>query len=567
MTDSANDRLMILGFDGATPSLIKRWIDEGKLPTIKRLVEQGVFTSLRSVPNTSSPPAWTSFATGKNPGKHGIFRFTERNFDNYRYIYVNGAHRKARTFWEILCGDKTGCVVNVPMTYPAQPINGCMISGFDAPGAESEGACYPEEIVAELSRENGQYWIMRDTGDMLRKGAGWSRFAESLHENMEMRYRHIRYLMEKFDWNIFVTVFGETDLAQHFYWKFTEPSHPDYDPEAAEKYGSTILNVYQRMDEIIDRLLKAYPDVNVFIVSDHGGALDTRGKQLIVNWLEDVGLLTREELRFSNPGKLISNTANKIARWGYKVAHRYLSTETKLKLITRFPVMRSGAEAAVRLGGIDWSRTKAFSDGIQDDIWINLEGRDPLGIVKRAEYDEICNFICGELREAVDIKTGKPIVDAVFKRDEVYEGDYVNRAADISFRWKTDAVINGIKTKSSSANTSAVEHDWSPDITTGDHSIDGVFIAAGPKITNVASINNAELIDIAPTVLYFFDKEIPADMDGKILDAIYDESYVSSHPPRFRTKKPDAVREEEEDVYSEEDESIIEQRLRDMGYL
>ncbi|MHB1391451.1 MAG: alkaline phosphatase family protein [Thermoleophilia bacterium] len=139
MGKTDNGKLLILGFDGTSPDLLQRWVDEGKLPTLAKIITAGAFGPLESVPNMSSAPAWSSFSTGKNPGKHGTMSFTERNHDNYRYTYFNGAHRRAESFWTMLCGEKTGCVVNVHMTYPAESINGCMISGLDAPGADSTG--------------------------------------------------------------------------------------------------------------------------------------------------------------------------------------------------------------------------------------------------------------------------------------------------------------------------------------------------------------------------------------------------------------------------------------------
>ena len=172
-------KVIILGFDGTSPDLMRQWADEGLLPTFKKIMDEGAFGPLRSVPNMFSPAAWTSFATGKNPGKHGIFRFTERKPNSYQYTFVNGAFRDGKTYWEILCGDKTGCVVGVPMTYPVDKINGGMIAGFDAPSVDSKGVSYPESLMAEVSERTVPYQLTPHFSNLSQKRrvstAGWPR--------------------------------------------------------------------------------------------------------------------------------------------------------------------------------------------------------------------------------------------------------------------------------------------------------------------------------------------------------------------------------------------------------
>ncbi|MHB0866081.1 MAG: alkaline phosphatase family protein [Thermoleophilia bacterium] len=568
MIDNADQKLVILGFDGATPQLLEKWVESGDLPNIKRIMKSGVYGPLRSVPNMSSPAAWSTFATGKNPGKHGIFRFTERKQNSYSYKYVNATYRKAKTFWEILCGEdatRTGCIVNVPMTYPSEEINGCMISGFDAPGADSPGACYPASIIEELREKCGSYHITRDFADLLRKGDNWRTVADHMLATMEMRYKCMTYLMEKYDWQVFAVVFGETDHAQHFFWKFIDDSHPDYNEREAQIYGDTILRIYQKMDDICGRIMEENPTANIMIVSDHGGAINTRGADLVCDWLSTLELFSWSSEKTSMKSAF-SNGVSFMARKAYQLANRRLLIKTKLRLIRFMPGLRESVESAISLGGIDWLHTKAYCDGAQDDIWINLTGRDSLGVVSENEYDDLCDFIVAELKDAVDLTTGLPIVESVFKRSSAYHGEYVEHAADITVNWKPGAVITGIKSKHSKPGQSAAKWEWPVELPTGGHSRDGIFLAMGPFVKKDIIIENAQLVDVAPTVLYFFDEGIPQDMDGKVLTDIFEASHLASRPP-ITGIKTDALKEEQKDLYSEEDVSVIEQRLRDLGYI
>lgn len=122
-------RLMVLGLDGAEWKLIKRWVDQGKLPTFKRLIDNGTYGLLKSTIPISSAPAWTSAFTGVNPAKHNIFEFFISK--GYGIRLTNATDRKAKAVWELLSekGLKV-IVINVPMTYPPDRVNGIMISGI-----------------------------------------------------------------------------------------------------------------------------------------------------------------------------------------------------------------------------------------------------------------------------------------------------------------------------------------------------------------------------------------------------------------------------------------------------
>lgn len=555
-----------MGFDGADPDLLQRWMDEGHLPNIEQMINGGVFGRLRTVPNMLSSAAWTSFATGKNPGKHGIFGFTQRDFNTYSYKFVNGSYRKAATFWEVLCGERTGCIVNIPMTYPARKINGCMIAGFDAPGTESKGFSYPEDLVNELNVANGPYRIVRDLRtNLLRKDGDWGQGADALIDYMEMRYRHVDYLINKYDWQLFSVVFSETDYAQHLYWKFLDPSHPEFNSEDNRKYGDTILRIYKRMDDIVGRMVEKNPEATLLIVSDHGGALYPRGDRLVPDWLNRLGLLTYESASVRSPKKILGKIISRAAGAGYRLANKHLSTETKFKLLRAVPALREKIESARRLGGIDWNQTRAFSDGVQDEIWINLKGRDPLGTVAPGEYDALCDYICQELRGAVDASTGRPIVDRVFNRKDVYQGDYVDDAPDISIVWNSDGIITGIKS-ASAPEADPVKWTWPYHIPTGGHAKEGIIIAAGPGLAKGVRLEDASIIDVAPTVYYLFDNEIPEDIDGKVLREMFEKEFFDTNPPNYGDSSGGSKTGQEQ-LYSEEDSEVIEQRLRDLGYI
>ena len=123
--ESKANRVLMIGIDSATFDSMTPWIEEGQLPNFARLLREGAAGKLESVPNINSAPAWSSIVTGKNPGKHSIFYFVEDDSEHYSYQYLNASFRTAKPIWQILseAGKRVG-VINVPISYPAEPLNG-----------------------------------------------------------------------------------------------------------------------------------------------------------------------------------------------------------------------------------------------------------------------------------------------------------------------------------------------------------------------------------------------------------------------------------------------------------
>ena len=112
-------RFLLIGLDGAEPSLCERWMDEGRLPALAALRARGSFMPCRSVDPPVTFPAWCTCVTGVNPGRHGIFDFTEHVRGEYAIRFLNSTHRRAPALWNILSeAGKRVCVLGVPGTYP-----------------------------------------------------------------------------------------------------------------------------------------------------------------------------------------------------------------------------------------------------------------------------------------------------------------------------------------------------------------------------------------------------------------------------------------------------------------
>src|SRR5690349_8507796 len=260
-------KVLILGLDGATPELIDRWVGEEKLPYLKQIMQKGVYGKLRSVYPPISPAAWTTFATGYNPGKHGVYDF--RDYDNRRYscfadTIVDSNAFAGKTIWDLVgaAGQKVG-VVTVPVTYPAWKVNGFMISGYPTPDT-GKSYTYPPELGKTIPPLVGDAAF----------------FKSATHHVLLKEMNRLMHLctdvsiaeMQKDDYGLFIMVVGATDRAHHDWWKYIDPDHPAYNAEDAKRYGDLILEVYQAADACVGKFLKAIDDdTTVIVMSDHGG--------------------------------------------------------------------------------------------------------------------------------------------------------------------------------------------------------------------------------------------------------------------------------------------------------
>ncbi|RMF84219.1 MAG: hypothetical protein D6736_19735 [Nitrospinota bacterium] len=566
-------KVFVFGLDGATFDLILPWVAEGKLPHFARLLAEGSWSPLESVPNMRSPAAWTSFMTGQNPGKHGIFEFYEPVPQTYGLRFVHGGMRKSKSLWTLLSeqGKRVG-VINVPMTYPAETVNGFLIAGLDAPGVESSGFCYPPQLMRELQERFGPYILEPGlTGYLI--GGKLDLAVQKLREELAQKEAITTYLMQEYPWDFFMVVFRSLDAVQHCFWKFMDPLHPQHDPDEAARYGTVILETYQQIDQSLGKIWAMLDEETVLLVmSDHGFGRKHPANNQLNHWLASQGFLHYTHER---EGK---KTVQELSLALLKHLYRFLIGKTprtaKEKLARWFPQLRNRVQSRLCFAHIDWSRTKAYSDTLFPNIWINLIGREAQGTVSPEEYGEVIDQLRQALAGCRDAVSGRRIVERVFHRDELYSGPYVEKAPDLLIRWKEDEVIQGIALPDQEKEAAdAVEETRplipgeDPRIISGDHRLHGVLLMAGPPVRRGVQLAQARLIDLAPTILALLDLPIPADMDGRVLEEAWQEEMRSAWTPSYRDAEPASPPLHPGEDYSKEEEEEIAKRLRDLGYL
>ncbi len=559
-------RLAIFGLDGADFNLLRPWLEEGRLPCLARLYQQGAHGPLASTIPPLSPEAWSSFATGKNPGKHGVVNFVQPKPGSYDLLFSNGSLRRGQTFWQILSevGRRVG-VVNVPMTYPPQAVNGFFISGSDAPGMQADFT-YPRELKDEMLSACGRYDVHGDFWGRTTPGE----YLKRLITTVEEQGRAWKYLLERFAPEVFIGVFGSTDRAQHFLWKYAQPGCPP--PREWKEAGITdpLLAVYEAVDRALEECLAALGEDSVTLVmSDHGGGPCEKVVYLD-RWLQARGLLA-----YRDPKESWSKTA---VRSLYRLGRKHLPRVAKDWIKTQWREVRQQIEGTVLREPIDWERTQAFFLGTESAyIYLNLRGRFPQGIVEPGpEAEALCARIITELPQLRDPETGEPVVEAIHRKDEIYWGapEEVALLPDLVVTWKEGKYLvrrawgealakPGVMVErgigvGDAARLMSLE-------LSGSHRPDGMLIISGLGLPAGSEIRAARIMDIAPSVLHIMGIRPPADMDGLVLPCLAAVGGAEEvELPLLPDGSPEPLAG---DPYSEQEKEEIERRLRGLGYL
>lgn len=549
--------LLLVGLDGAGLDLIERWTADGTMPTLRAVLERGTYGPLRSTVPAATFPAWTSLVTGVNPGRHGVLDFAERVPGTLRVRFVNGSHRRVPAFWRRLAGaGRRVVVVTVPATYPPETLpGGAMVSGFDTPlTAAIDGSFVsPPALWPEIVRAVGR--VPFADFQEVAPGPGWhGAAAASLLDGVERRARLTEHLIRTVRPDVCMVVFGESDTASHHFWRFHDLRSPRWTPSP---WGRVLPDVYAALDRALARLVAAFDaPPTVAVVSDHGsgGAGD---RALYLNRrLADVGVLAFGARRSGGLAERMRG-----------IALRRVPFRWQAGMLRRLGGLAGRLEGAARFGAIDWRRTLAYSEELDyhPSVWLNLRGREPLGIVDPEAYDAVRERVAAALEGWRD-DAGRPVLARVWRREEVYCGPSLEAAPDLLLE---PALVEGYSPSClrSPSSGPAIRTLGPADFAAGKgagmngaHRPDGVYAFAGPGVRPLGTWERRAIADVAPTVLALAGQAVPAGLDGAPMDAMLEDAIAWS---------PAAPEEAEiaAAAFSAEEEAEVARRLAALGYL
>ena len=536
-------------------------MNDGTLPNFAKVRAEGAIGSLASTVPPTTPTAWTTCFTGVNPGKHGIYDFRESPLLHPERPLITLASVKAPRLWHRLnkVGKKTA-ILNVPITYPPEPLDGCMISGMLTPGPEAEFA-YPSSLKPELLAAIGDYVPDID----LPKYEAESHqdalsFMNVVSHAFLQREKAFFYLMDHKPWDFFMGVFILADRLQHFFWKYMDPDCGLYGSAMANRLRGNITDCYRLMDDFLGRLLdRLTPDTLLLIMSDHGfGPTDAWFN--VSTWLEAQGLLRIRKEVASRKKLLYKLVSLNDVKWVRSLVPGFIQSRMRKRA-------RRGRSAFVTdlHETLDWDRTRAFFPSIPSQgIYINVR-REGFGVVPPGDaYEALRREIKGRLEDLRDEKTGERLVDWVKFREEVYHGPQTHYAPDLLFAARNYSVLGR-----QMFGAGEVIHS-SLSVPNGFHRPDGILMARGPGVAPGKGVEGSDIADISPTVLYAMGFPVPESMDGKVLTGLFEPDLLAARPvERGNLTDPEdaPAGTEPQTAYSDAESAAIEERLKDLGYL
>ena len=556
---SRGARLLVVGWDGATWDLARRFMAEGRMPVLQALCRQGAHGPLRSTLPPITLPAWSSFLCGVDPGKHGVFDFTHRVPGQYRLSFVDARQRQLPSFLRLL-SDQGARVASIalPGTYPPERLNGLVVGGFDSPVALAIDAshCQPPALWMELRRRFGG--LRFADFQELRIGPGWHEAAlASLLREIGRKEEVCGWLLRQERWDVLATVFGESDTAGHHFWMFCDPASPRFADQPA--LATALGQVYGRLDAALGLLLeRARPEL-LCLLSDHGmGGAGTLALYLN-RFLESRGWLRYRRDPYSGTAGRAGTGLADAAR---ALALRHLPAGLQQGLVRKLPKgLLEGIESSSRYADIDFSRTRAFSDEMSyaATIHLNLAGRDRQGVLRdsRSAAEELSKLL---LDWRVD---GLPVVSRVHRRSALYRGPWVERSVDMVLElalregYSSTLLPSGrVPAGTTWRHLRRQEHLGGRGLgMNGSHRRKGVLLLHGSAVAP-GELGRAALRDVAPSLMGALGHGAASWMDGRSLLAPQQQE----NTPASATPCPAALS-------PREDPALLQRRLRRLGYL
>lgn len=530
-----NPQAVIFGLDGATYTVLDDLMARGVMPYLKEFIASGTRGTLMSVKPPLTPPAWSSLVTGKMPGHHGVTGFFQYDAPDSNSIQlISSRQLVAQSIWGMVNqqGKRAGSL-NFVAHQPAPKIDGWVIPGWVS-WRWIKRLSHPATLVDQLKEELPGFDVKALAVDFEeeRKAVAGAPIDDyrswvDLHIRREtMLFEVKRHLQKTQPVDLIGIVYDGVDKLQHLLWTFVDPRIQPAEPTSEHtRVREMAFDYFRTIDGLLQKTVDfAGPEATTLICSDHGFTYSY--EVLYINkWLEDKGYLV------------------------WKTDHAD-AAEDSLELEPSF----------YQLGSFDMEKTRAYAlTTSSNGIYIPVKGKKGnTGGVDPADYEAFRAKLAEELlKEVVDPATGEPIITEVKTRDEIFDGPKKELAPDLTLALRDFGFVSVRRNKNLLVKRPMY---------LGTHHPEGIIIGRGPGIKSGYTLAKpAHLIDVAPTTLYAMDLEIPEDLQGKLIEDMYEPEFLTARKPKLGGQAVVAA----ETVSAEEpqeDEDIFE-KLKALGYI
>ncbi|MGK7956172.1 MAG: alkaline phosphatase family protein [Crocosphaera sp.] len=544
--------VIAIGMDAAEPSLLEDWMSQGYLKNLSRLREQGIYGRLQNFDDSNVETAWTTFATGCSPQKTGFWAHmgfkegtyeTETraayDFKEFPAFYALGENYRVATF-------------DVPQVRLTPQINGVQVGGWGAHSPQVPTASLPESLLEELLEKHGGSPALHNDYPLCLNLQKTLELEGKLKTGIVRRTAICRDLLGRENWDLFLTVFNDPHSAGHGLWHLSQPEHPLYEAFQSHITHDPLLAVYQAMDDAIGKILEKAPE-NAYIVifSAHGmgpATIDLPSFVYLPEFMYRFNFPGQWRLAHGDPSEPLPPPLTEMKwtywerhLWGdkyesnpirhflrketptrvFKLLEPYLDRTEKPDLISNYELTRRG-DTVIPWNPAQWYKPlwpsmKAFAlpSFAEGYIRINLEGREPKGMVSAAEYHDLCDELCDQLYALKEARHEITMVRKIVRpRKDPHDPNPKLPDADLIVVWQDDYPTDVMDSP-----------DYGrfgplPHYRAGSHRAQGLIIANGPGIQANTTISSGHVLDLAPTLLSLMDAPIPEYLEGKPLNLL-----------------------------------------------
>jgi predicted AlkP superfamily phosphohydrolase/phosphomutase len=528
-------KVLVVALEACDPAVMRRLAAEGKAPTIASLLHRAAQARTAPPVGVYESGVWPTLFTACSPARHGYTCFEELDVGTYDHRETSPREIRVPSFWETLSGaGRRVAVIDVPHSAVSGPVNGIQIVEWGPHDRHLGFHTSPPSLATEVERQFGLHPIggvdaydARQFApcDLAHRAGGARRtpreaqaLLTDLLAGIDRKVELSLHCIDKEEWDLSLTVFGEAHCVGHQFWFLHDPADPAHDPDLAADIGDPVARVYTRLDQAIGaHLERAGPDTAVFVILSHGMGPMNSGVFLI-----DAVLRRLAKTESSDPRGRRLVRALKGTWRGLPMAVRRRLAPTVAHLVRRrlrnapdglapyqelFDRCPGCSAARAPLDGQPWFVVP--NNTACGGIRINLVGREPHGVVERvSEFDRVCKQLAADLLDVVKVETGEPLVREVIRASDHFDRREPDSFPDVFLDWDRRS-----RTKTVYSPKIGIVHEPYDHWRTGEHFPDGLLLATGPGIRHGAVLPSIPVEDIAPTICARLGVELP-DVDG-----------------------------------------------------
>jgi predicted AlkP superfamily phosphohydrolase/phosphomutase len=518
--------ILLLEVDAGDKHLLLEWARAGVLPNFAALLDRGL------VGHTAAPRGffvgsiWPSFYTGVSPARHGIHSLAMLRPGTYEVAHLTtGEHVKREPFWNYLSrAGKRVAVLDIPLSGISEQINGIQTVEWGSHDENYGFRTWPPSLKAEIRSKFGLHPLDGGCNRDHRTPADFRDLRDALVRGVRTKADLTRHYLRQGGWQFFAQVFTESHCVGHQCWHLHASDHPGHEPEVAKLTGDPVRDVYVAIDAAIGQILSEVgPDTKVIVLAGHGMG-QKYGAQFLLH-----EILIR--LKVAEPRAPVTGAASPprprdrldaALAWVW----RRLPDAVKRSLGSVRGRLRGWIDGpdGVPAPKLDHARSRCFivDNGFAvGGIRFNLVGREPAGLVRRGgEMDALCALLERELLDIRDLETGKPVVAAVTRTRDLYDGEHLDLLPDLLVEWNPELALgtaNAGKAGSGrmriGSHAIGVIEGENRYCRTGEHRPEGLFVAVGGGIKPGKIERTVSIMDFAPTFTRLLGVELP-NVDG-----------------------------------------------------